>query len=129
MTDVPVSEISLSQGEEKDLVVLPVSTPFAGHMDLDTYFLKKIRSPGEINESDHSVQSNETIVTEASFRGRHLLGKELDVPEGYQGVVLEEKTGKSYLQALFGGRHCTQESCLGESGGINPFVGLIPSLA
>ena len=101
MTDVPVSEISLSRGEEKDLVLLPVSTTFSGHMDLDTYFLKKIRSTGEINESDHSsVQSTETIVNEASFRGRHLLGKELCVPEGYQGVILEEKTGKLYREAL-----------------------------
>ncbi|XP_033030381.1 ribonuclease H2 subunit C isoform X2 [Lacerta agilis] len=69
---------SLPGAPRERLHLLPCAVRHDGAAAVRRYFAPAIRRPGEPDEAS------------VSFRGRSLKGKEVLVPEGYVGLVLEE---------------------------------------
>ncbi|CAI5798043.1 ribonuclease H2 subunit C [Podarcis lilfordi] len=70
--------LSLPGAPRERLHLLPCAVRHDGAAAVRRYFAPAIRRPGEPDEAS------------VSFRGRSLKGKEVLVPEGYMGLVLEE---------------------------------------
>ncbi|XP_054845722.1 ribonuclease H2 subunit C isoform X2 [Eublepharis macularius] len=79
---------SLPGAPREQLHLLPCVVQHDGGASVQRYFSPAIRGPQEPQPGDEST---------VSFRGRMLKGKQVLVPEGYLGLVLEEEEEAPYL--------------------------------
>lgn len=70
--------MNLSEVKSADCHYLPCKIKTSGDAPVSTYFNPLIEEVGENKQ--------------CSFRGRPLIGKEIDIPADYVGVVLENNT-------------------------------------
>eukprot|EP00795_Rhopilema_esculentum_P009366 gene9366-17071_t len=66
--------------------LIPCKVKYSGEASIKEYFESTIR---DVNESLSG--ESDAKVKEASFRGRPLKGKLIDVPENYEGIVFKEE--------------------------------------
>ncbi|XP_029470171.1 ribonuclease H2 subunit C [Rhinatrema bivittatum] len=76
-TLIKVELSSLKHADNDPMHLLPCEIQYDGHAAVDKYFTPTIQQGASAKE--------------VSFRGRSLKGKEIMVPVGYVGLVLEEK--------------------------------------
>nr|XP_056708992.1 ribonuclease H2 subunit C [Euleptes europaea] len=85
--DQAPARLALSSPQEAPrarLHLLPCAVQHDGAAPVRRYFAPAVRGPQE----SHSEPADESTV---SFRGRMLKGKQVLIPEGYMGLVLEEE--------------------------------------